>query len=59
MLKNPKTFYQVALGGILMGFGTGIAYGCNIGHILSGLPHLAISSIVFTIFAVADNWLMV
>ncbi len=59
MPKDPKTFLQVALGGILMGFGASIAYGCNIGHILSGLPHLAISSIVFTIFAIAGNWLMV
>lgn len=59
MPKDPKTFVQVALGGILMGFGAGVALGCNIGHILSGLPHLAISSLVFTVFAVAGNWLMV
>ncbi|MGC9100389.1 MAG: YeeE/YedE family protein [Caldisericum sp.] len=59
MPKDPKTFAQVALGGILLGFGAGIAYGCNIGHILSGLPHLAISSILFTIFAVLGNWFMV
>ncbi|AEF16927.1 MULTISPECIES: YeeE/YedE family protein [Thermoanaerobacterium] len=56
--KDPKTFVQVALGGILMGLGAGSAGGCNIGHILSGLPHLAISSIVFTIFVVLGNWLM-
>ena len=59
MPKDPKTFVQVALGGILMGFGAGVAQGCNIGHILSGLPHLAISSLVFTVFVVAGNWLMV
>lgn len=57
--KDPKTFVQVAVGGILMGLGAGSAGGCNIGHILSGLPHLAISSIVFTIFAVLGNWFMV
>ena len=59
MPKDPKTFVQVALGGIIMGFGAGVAQGCNIGHILSGLPHLAISSIVFTIFVIVGNWLMV
>jgi len=59
MPKDPKTFVQVALGGILMGFGAGVAQGCNVGHILSGLPHLAISSLVFTVFVVAGNWLMV
>lgn len=59
MPKEPTTFLKVALGGILMGIGAGSAYGCNIGHILSGLPHLAISSLVFFIFTVAGNWLMV
>jgi len=59
MPKDPSTFVRVILGGILMGLGAGVALGCNIGHILSGLPHLAISSIVFTIFVVAGNWLMV
>lgn len=59
MPKEASTFARVALGGILMGLGAGVALGCNIGHILSGLPHLAISSIVFTIFAVLGNWLMV
>lgn len=57
--KDPKTFLKVALGGILMGFGAGVAGGCNIGHVLSGLPHLAISSILATIFFVLGNWAMV
>ncbi len=56
--KDPKTYLQVILGGILMGFGAGIAAGCNIGHILSGLPHLALSSILATIFFVLGNWFM-
>jgi uncharacterized membrane protein YedE/YeeE len=57
--KDPKTFLKVALGGILMGFGAGVAGGCNIGHVLSGIPHLAISSILATIFFVLGNWAMV
>ncbi|ACI20064.1 YeeE/YedE family protein [Dictyoglomus thermophilum] len=56
--KDPKTYLQVILGGILMGFGAGVAAGCNIGHILSGLPHLALSSILATIFFVLGNWFM-
>ncbi|HZL82436.1 MAG TPA: YeeE/YedE family protein [Candidatus Deferrimicrobium sp.] len=56
--KHPKTFATVALGGIFMGFGAGVAGGCNIGHIFSGLPHLAISSIVATIFFVLGDWFM-
>lgn len=56
--KDPKTYLQVILGGVLMGFGAGVAAGCNIGHILSGLPHLALSSILATIFFVFGNWFM-
>lgn len=56
--KDPKTYLQVILGGILMGFGAGVAAGCNIGHILSGLPHLALSSILAFIFFVLGNWFM-
>lgn len=56
--KNPKTYLQVILGGVLMGFGAGVAQGCNVGHILSGLPHLALSSILATIFFVLGNWFM-
>ncbi len=56
--KDPKTYLQVILGGILMGFGAGVAAGCNIGHILSGIPHLALSSILALIFFVLGNWFM-
>uniref|UniRef100_A0A7C3MGN4 YeeE/YedE family protein n=1 Tax=Dictyoglomus thermophilum TaxID=14 RepID=A0A7C3MGN4_DICTH len=56
--KDPKTYVQVIAGGILMGFGAGVAAGCNIGHVLSGLPHLALSSILATIFFVLGNWFM-
>ncbi|MGB9666366.1 MAG: YeeE/YedE family protein [Candidatus Cryosericum sp.] len=57
--KDPKTFLKVALGGIFMGFGAGVAQGCNIGHVLSGLPHLAVGSILATTFFVLGNWAMV
>ncbi len=39
-------FLQVFIGGFLMGYGARLAIGCNIGHIMSGVPQLAVSSII-------------
>ncbi|GBE55797.1 MAG TPA: YeeE/YedE family protein [Euryarchaeota archaeon] len=44
--QNRWRFLQVFIGGLLMGFGARLAYGCNIGHIMSGVPQLAISSFI-------------
>jgi len=45
------------IGGALIGIGALIAGSCNIGHILSGIPQLALSSIVMGIFLVMGSWL--
>lgn len=47
---------QSFVGGLLMGFGAVCSAGCNVTHILSGLPQLAISSIVATIAIVLGAW---
>jgi hypothetical protein len=43
-------------GGALAGIGALIAGSCNIGHILSGIPQLALSSITMGIFVVLGSW---
>jgi uncharacterized membrane protein YedE/YeeE len=44
-IARKKTRYlQVFIGGLLMGIGARLALGCNIGHIISGVPQLALSS---------------
>lgn len=48
---------QVFVGGLLMGFGAVCSGGCNITHILSGLPQLSIASIVATVAVLAGAWL--
>jgi uncharacterized membrane protein YedE/YeeE len=53
-----KTIGQTFGGGLLMGFGAITSGGCNVGHILSGLPQLGIGSIVGSIFIVLGAWLM-
>ncbi|MHA1991633.1 MAG: YeeE/YedE family protein [Candidatus Hodarchaeales archaeon] len=42
-------------GGLLLGFGAMLAGGCNIGHILGGIPELGISSFVAVIFMIFGN----
>jgi len=59
MPKDPKTYLQVMIGGILMGFGASVAGGCNIGHFFTGVPTLALSSIIASVFFVLGNWTMV
>lgn len=53
-----KTVGQTFGGGLLMGFGAITSGGCNVGHILSGLPQLGIGSIAGSIFIVVGAWLM-
>jgi uncharacterized membrane protein YedE/YeeE len=43
--ESMSRYVQLALGGLLMGIGSGIAGGCNLGHSLVGVPLLLICSI--------------
>lgn len=46
-------------GSLIMGFGAAVAGGCTVGHALTGVSSLAISSIVATVFMILGNWTMV
>ena len=50
---------RVLFGSIIMGFGAATAGGCTVGHALTGIAGLALSSIVATVFMVLGNWTMV
>jgi len=55
-IKKIKTFRQVvaaALGGVLMGYGARIAFGCNIGALFSGVASLSLSGWLFAAFMFA------
>ena len=43
---SASDFYYHIIGGVLMGVGGVIAVGCSIGHGLSGMSFLSISSII-------------
>ncbi len=55
---EPKILLQTFVGGLLMGFGAMTSGGCNIGHILSGVPQLSIGSIVGGLSIIAGGWTM-
>lgn len=46
-IKTKKQVVAAILGGLLMGYGARIAYGCNIGALFSGITSLSLSGWVF------------
>lgn len=55
--KRPVRYAQSLGGGVLMGYGAGIAMGCTIGAFFSGIPSLAINGWVFAAFLGAGAWI--
>jgi uncharacterized membrane protein YedE/YeeE len=53
---SPGTLIITFVGGLLMGFGAVASGGCNIGHILSGVPQLSLGSILAGAFIVIGAW---
>jgi uncharacterized membrane protein YedE/YeeE len=60
-LKVPPAdeLLKVMFGGFIMGIGAQLGGGCNIGHSLTGVSTLAVSSWVANIFIILGNWTMV
>jgi len=57
-VPEPGRLAQQFGGGIVMGLGAGLAGGCNIGHGITGVSALALSSLVATIFTILGVWTM-
>ncbi len=59
-LKVPPAdeLLKVLFGGFVMGVGAQIGGGCNIGHSLTGVSTLAVSSWVANAFIILGNWTM-
>lgn len=49
-IKSKKQLFTVLMGGIMMGYGTRLAFGCNIGAFFSGVPSFSLHGWVFGIF---------
>lgn len=53
---KPLTLLQTFIGGLLMGFGAVTSGGCNIGHLLSGIPQLSLGSILAGVSIFLGAW---
>jgi len=53
---GPGRLVQQFIGGLLLGIGAVIGDGCNIGHVLSGVPQLAIGSIIAGFSIIVGCW---
>ena len=58
-LRMPagRVLVQTLIGGFLMGFGAVSSSGCNVGHILSGVPQLSLGSLLGGTCIVLGAWL--
>jgi uncharacterized membrane protein YedE/YeeE len=48
-LKSPRQLAAAVLGGLAMGVGARLAFGCNIGDLFTGLPSLSLHGWVFLV----------
>ena len=55
-VKSKKQFIFALVGGILMGYGTRLAVGCNIGALFSGIPSFSLHAWVFGLFSILGAW---
>jgi uncharacterized membrane protein YedE/YeeE len=55
--KQRARWAQSVGGGVLMGYGSGIAMGCTIGAFFSGIPSLALNGWVFAVFLGIGAWI--
>ncbi|MDC7222043.1 MAG: YeeE/YedE thiosulfate transporter family protein [Spirochaetales bacterium] len=49
-IKSAKQIFAAILGGLLMGYGARIGFGCNIGALFSGIASLSLSGWVYAVF---------
>ncbi len=54
---QPLRYVQSLGGGVLMGYGAGIAMGCTIGAFFSSIPSLAANGWVFALFLALGAWI--
>lgn len=56
-IKSWKQVIAAILGGLLMGYGARIAFGCNIGALFSGVASMSLHGWVYWIFIFVGAWI--
>lgn len=54
---SPRALLAALAGGLLMGYGSRIAYGCNIGAFVSGISSTSLHGWLWILLALPGNWL--
>lgn len=55
--RQRVRYAQAAGGGVIMGYGAGLAMGCTIGAFFSAIPSLAVNGWLFALFLAIGAWL--
>lgn len=56
-IKSHRQVIAAILGGLLMGYGARIAFGCNIGAFFSGVSSMSLHGWVYTVFILIGAWI--
>ena len=56
-IRDKKFFVSALIGGLLMGYGARIAYGCNVGALLNGIASSSLTGWIFAIAVFLGTWL--
>ncbi len=56
-IKNKRQLIFALLGGIIMGYGTRLSFGCNIGAYFSAIPSFSLHGWVFGVFMFVGAWI--
>jgi uncharacterized membrane protein YedE/YeeE len=54
--RQKRRYYQAVGGGVVMGYGAGLAMGCTIGAFFSAIPSLAVNGWFFALFLAIGAW---
>lgn len=55
-IRDKKFLFSALIGGLLMGYGARIAYGCNVGALLNGIASSSLTGWIFTIAVFFGTW---
>jgi uncharacterized membrane protein YedE/YeeE len=53
----PRSLLAAVIGGLMLGIGARMAYGCNIGAFFSGVASSSLHGWVWILFAIPGNWI--
>lgn len=56
-IRSKKFFFAALMGGMLMGYGARIAYGCNVGGLLNGIASSSLTGWIFGIAVFVGTWI--